>query len=142
MLRKSGYDPTLSHFDIDLKRGAQAELFVKDIQKMLASGTGEIEVKADERCLDTGNFYIEYECQGRDGKWRKSGICVTKAKILAITLGPFPCVVYISVEWMLRACKLAWKDTRNRKMMQYGENWTKGVLVRWEHILKTVDSNG
>jgi hypothetical protein len=53
------YNPALSHFDLDMKRGAAGELFVLDICKMLAEGSGTIEVKTDYRFFEKQRFYIE-----------------------------------------------------------------------------------
>lgn len=134
------YDPSLSHFDLDMKRGAQGELLVTNIRDMLAKGSGTVEVKADYKFIETGRFYVETECQGRDGKWRPSGLSVTKASLWSFTLGDLPATFIVETEWLRRAAALAANDHRNRKSMDYGQNPTRGVLVYINHILKTANA--
>lgn len=132
------YDPKLSHFDIDMARGAQGELLVLDICKMLAAGNGNIEVKRDAWFVHSQRFYVERECQGRDGVWRKSGIDVTKAKLWAFVMGAHPGIAIFETAWLRRAMELAAKDERNRKAeCAYGKNPTRGIYVYISHLIKT-----
>jgi hypothetical protein len=133
-----GYDPTLSHFDIDMKRGAQGELMVLDICDMLRAGSGSIEVKTDFKFAETKRFYVERECRGRDGKWRPSGINVTKAKLWAFVLGDLNGCFVVNTDWVLRATERAAADPRNLKSCDYGENPTRGVLVYFNHFILTM----
>lgn len=136
------YDPKFSHFDIDMKRGRNGELFVDDIIKMLAEGSGQIEVKNDRRFIDTYRYYVEYACRGRDGIWRPSGIRVTTAKFWAIVWGEqkpdrlLPAVFIIETDWLKRAVRSAYKDENQRLETIYGENPTKGVGVNLQHIIE------
>lgn len=117
-----GYQPD---FDIDLRLGQQAELFVKDITDSFANG--QVEVKRDAKAATTGNIYIETQCRGRDGVWRPSGLSTTKAGMLAYVLENEVMVVAPTanfrevVEWA-QAHKLAAECTR-------GSNPTKGVRI-------------
>jgi hypothetical protein len=138
------YNPALSHFDLDMKRGAAGELFVLDICKMLAEGSGTIEVKTDYRFTEKQRFYIEIECRGRDGKWRPSGLAVTKAKLWAIVVGKqpndmLPMMFVFDTHWLQRAAALAAKDQRNLRTCDYGKNPTRGVLVYINHFVRTMD---
>ena len=131
----SNYDPRLSHFDIDIKRGKNGELFVNDICKMMADGTGEIEVKTDHLFVETNRLFIEHECRGRDGLWRPSGLAVTKAKLWAIVLGRqnpdrmLPAIIIVETEWLRRAVAEARKHKGNLAECKYGENPTRGVCI-------------
>jgi hypothetical protein len=70
----TGYEP---RFDIDLKRGKVGENKTLDI--IDAINEGRIEVKTDYGVWKTGNLYIEYEKQNRQGDWVASGIASTEA---------------------------------------------------------------
>ena len=59
-------------WDIDLEKGAQAELWVLDLRKAFA-GKAQIEVKAPEPFLREQTFFAEYECCGRDGQHHRPG---------------------------------------------------------------------
>ncbi len=135
------YDPRLSHFDIDMKRGAQGELLVHDICDMLAEGKGSIEVKTDYKFLSSQRFYVERECRGRDGKWRPSGLSVTKAQFWAFVTGERAGLFIFDTDWLRRATDLAAQNERNRASCDYGKNPTRGVLVYLNHLLRTSDPN-
>jgi hypothetical protein len=70
----TGYEP---RFDIDLKRGKVGEDKVLDTLDAL--GESRIEVKTDYGVWKTGNLFIEFEKQNRDGDWVPSGIEKTEA---------------------------------------------------------------
>lgn len=132
------YDPSLSHFDIDMARGAQGELWVSDVVTMLAQKSGEIEVKTDFRFAETKRFYVERECRGRDGVWRPSGLNATKARLWAIKLADLPGCLIIDTDWMRRAVARAAQHPKNLVECKYGANPTRGVLVFWQHLLDTM----
>jgi hypothetical protein len=139
------YDSTLSHFDIDLKRGAQAELLVTDICRMLADGKGTIEVKRDAWYPMTGRYYVERECRGHDGVWRPSGIQVTRATFWGFVYGGHPAMMIVLTDWLKRAVLLAidpllgGHTKNNEATCDYGKNPTRGVYVYERHILKARD---
>lgn len=70
----TGYEP---RFDIDLKRGKVGEDKVLDTLDALVES--RIEVKTDYGVWKTGNLFIEFEKQNRDGDWVPSGIAATEA---------------------------------------------------------------
>jgi len=70
----TGYEP---RFDIDLKRGKVGEEKTLGIIDSITES--RIEVKTDYGVWKTGNLYIEYEKQNRDGDWVPSGIEKTEA---------------------------------------------------------------
>jgi hypothetical protein len=133
------YDPRLSHFDLDYKRGAQGELLMLNVAEMLAEGKGTIEVKTDYRFLEPKKqrFYVERECRGRDGRWRPSGLAVSRATFWAFVLGEYPAIFFVATDWLRRATDLAAADERNHKECDYGENPTRGVLVFINHFVLT-----
>lgn len=75
-----GYKPD---FDIDLRHGKRGEKLVASFLEGLVTGT--VEVKSDRQAHMTGNLWIEYECQRRDG-WHDSGIRTSKADYWALVL--------------------------------------------------------
>lgn len=117
-----------SDFDLDVKDGEQAELFVASIRDSLA-GKGEVEVKAPRPFLPTGRFYLEYECRTRTGIWRPSGIQKTKAALWFFTFGSLPGGLVVETEWLRRAGQHAWRTKRNRKDCGKEPNPTHAVLV-------------
>ena len=74
----TGYEP---RFDFDVRRGKVGEQFVGTILESLTNAS--VEVKTDYGANKTGNLYIEYEQEGRDGRWRPSGIATTQAEFWA-----------------------------------------------------------
>lgn len=70
----TGYEP---RFDIDLKRGKVGEDKVLHILDSLTQS--RVEVKTDYGVWKTGNLFIEFEKQNRDGDWVPSGIEATEA---------------------------------------------------------------
>jgi hypothetical protein len=99
------------NWDINRAQGAQAELWVLDLCKTLAKGTGAVEVKAPKpflRFQATKNEgpYVEYACC-HDGKWRWSGIITTKAQVWFFTFGSLPGGLAVETQWLKRACKVA-----------------------------------
>lgn len=124
-----GYQPD---FDIDMKVGAQGELFVANIIDSLGQ-RGMVEVKYDARYLDTGNVYVEYECRRRDG-WQKSGISTTKAAFWAFVLGMDTFCFIISTDTLKSAVRDRW-DT-NRRELTRGSHPTKGVILPVDWLAK------
>jgi hypothetical protein len=70
----TGYEP---RFDIDLARGKVGEDKVVSILDALHAG--KVEVKTDYGSNYTGNLYIEFEKEDRQGNWVPSGIATTEA---------------------------------------------------------------
>jgi len=116
------------NWDIDRELGAQSELWVADIRRALAE-EGTIEVKHDQPSLKKQHFYVEYECRGRDGVWRPSGIATTKSKLYFFTFGDRPGGVVVATDWLTRAARLAYKRPSARAECRQGANPTRGVLV-------------
>lgn len=118
-----GYHPD---FDIDLRRGKEGEQTVAAFLEGFTAGT--VEVKRDDRWMDTGKVYIEYECRRRDG-WQPSGIAATKADYWAIVLGEI--VIFGIPTWALRYC---WRKAldpalRMTREEKDGSHPTRGVAI-------------
>lgn len=126
--RHDGYQP---NFDIDMKFGAQGELFVARIIDSL--GLGSVEVKTDARYLDTGNVYVEYTCQRR-GVWHPSGIITTKADFWAFVLGMDTFCFFIATDTLRRAARD--KFVTNKRELTRGSHPTKGVILPVEWLAK------
>lgn len=141
------YDPKLSHFDVDVKRGAQGELFYDEICTLLGKKKAvELEIKTDAWAFCQRSrrvkFYIELECYYRDGVWRASGLSTTKAKFWVFVFGKHPGMLILSTEWLRRAVELAKQHRDNFKSCDYGENPTRGVIVYIEnHVRDTRDES-
>jgi hypothetical protein len=132
------YDPRLSHFDIDMPRGRQGELFVSDIQAAFSEGRARIEVKTDYKYFDYNRLYVEQECRGRDGIWRPSGINITKSGLWAFVLGGFPGMFIFETAWVRRALDDALSlSPKNAVSCDYGENPTRGVVITLNHFART-----
>jgi hypothetical protein len=132
----------MSHFDLDSERGTQGELFVENVRAALAKRTSNIEVKTDAHVMKKNGpdrFYVEYECRGRDGNWRDSGIMTTKAGLWFFVFGKHPAGLVVETSWLRKAFDLAKQDKRNHASMDYGENPTKGILVYTNHLRLTRD---
>lgn len=115
-------------WDIDLEKGAQAELWVLDLRKAFA-GKAQIEVKAPQPFLREQTFYAEYECCGRDGIWRPSGFQTSKAPLHFIKFGSLPGGLVVETQWLIRAARIAYGKPSARKECMRGSNPTRAVVV-------------
>ena len=97
-LTVTGYEP---RFDIDLRRGQVGEENVTSLLGAISHGT--IEVKTDYGAHLTGNVYIEYQKEDRDGNWVPSGISVTEAEWWAFSFDG--AVVFIQTERLKDLCR-------------------------------------
>lgn len=123
-------------WDINLREGAQAELWVKSVQDLFQKGNGQIEVKAPKPFLREQSFYVEYACRGRDGIWRKSGIATTKAKVFIFTFGSLLGGLVVETEWLKRAARLAYERGLKKECTR-GSNPTKAVVVSLQELWET-----
>lgn len=115
-------------FDVDREIGEQSELWVSNLRDALR-GKGRVEVKAPKPFLREQSFYVEYQCKGRDGIWRPSGIATTKAEIQMFTFGSLPGGLALETEWVKRAARKAYKNPKQHRECMRGSNPTKGVVV-------------
>jgi hypothetical protein len=111
-----GYQPD---WDVDKARGEEAEALFRKLRTGIIAGTTE--VKRDDRARETGNFYIELECQRFDG-WHDSGLRTTKATAWAIVCWPVVLAVPVSI---LRIAVEGAKAAECR----VGSHPTRGVVV-------------
>jgi len=112
-------------FDVDRARGEEAERLFRKLRSGILVGTTE--VKRDDRAANTGNFYVELECQRADG-WHDSGLRTTKANGWCIVA--WPIVVAMPV-WILRQVIEGCQPAACRR----GSHPTRGVLVPLNSIL-------
>ncbi len=117
-----GYQPD---FDVDLMHGEAAESWVHDL---VVDGAKRGEVKSDRMFSRTGNMYVEYECRGRDGIWRPSGLATTKSELWFHILGDSGVALVISSQRLKDACRQMFRQGRTAEEKD-GSNPTKGVLV-------------
>lgn len=94
----TGYEP---RFDFDVRRGKVGEDYVGTILEAIASDS--IEVKTDYGANRTGNLYVEYEQEGRDGTWRASGIATSEAEYWAFAFKDG--VIFIRLERLKEICR-------------------------------------
>lgn len=125
------------NFDFCLKRGQIGEAFAE----MAMGDSVKCETKTDSWYVHSERFYIEYECQGRDGKWRPSGIDhpQAEAQIWNLKWGKHPAVLSIETEWLRRAFLLAKSDPDNHGSHTSKWDASKGIFVYLWHILQTRD---
>ena len=128
----------LPDWDIDLPMGAQSELWVSDVRRALAE-KGTIEVKHDKPFLKKQHCYVEYECRGRDGIWRPSGIATTKASLYVFTFGSLPGALIVETQWLKRAARCAFKRPAAKAECLRGSNPTHAVLVSLTDLWATKD---
>jgi hypothetical protein len=118
-------------WDIDLARGQAGEQFIRDIFKSEAS---TVEVKTDDRWIDTGKIFIEEECCGRDGIWRKSGLLTTTAKLHALVINDRQGAVILETEWLRKIAEFARRNPMNKASCTRGSNPTRGILINLSHL--------
>lgn len=76
-----GYEP---RWDIDYEVGRQGEMFVRNLIESVSKDS--VEVKTDEKAVDTNRIYVETECLYR-GVYRPSGVMTSQADYYAYVLG-------------------------------------------------------
>ena len=116
-------------WDLDRALGAQSELWVADLVAALAGRSATVEVKAPKPFLRTQSFFVEYQCCGRDGKWRPSGLATTKAVLHVFTFGSLPGGLIVETEWLKRAARSAFMRPSAKAECKRGSNPTRGILV-------------
>lgn len=114
--RSAGYEP---RFDIDVKVGQRGEDYVENIIAAVLESNGRIEVKTDERALETGNVYIEFQCNGRP-----SGPLTSQADLFAFVFGRVVAIVprHVLIYLVLKGQQNGWERSMNR-----GSHPTRGV---------------
>ena len=98
----TGYEP---RFDFDVRRGKVGEDYVGTILEAIASGS--IEVKTDYGTNRTGNLYVEFEQEGRDGAWRPSGIATSEAEYWAFAFSDG--AIFVRSETLREICREWWR---------------------------------
>lgn len=116
-------------WDVDRARGEEAEHLYRQLRSDLASSTAE--VKRDDRARQTGNVYVEYECQRRDG-WHPSGIATTKAETWVIFVNPV--MLAVPVPTLRELSRAAWRKG-NRAGCVVGSHPTRGVLIPMRELM-------
>lgn len=109
-------------WDIDYQRGRQGELFVEDTIRKLRDGA-TVEVKTDDRALETGHVYIEYECRGRP-----SGLRTTESQVWAFVLGEGVCL-FLPTNTLMALARRAYRNPDYRVECARGSHPTRGVVV-------------
>lgn len=153
LVPKATYDPSLSHFDVDYKRGAQTELWVKSLTDALQNGSGTIECKRDSyfisehaedrlrSCGGSLRVYVELCCRSKVHGWEPSGLSTTRATLWLFQWGCHPGGIVVSTEWLRRAVDRAVNNPENHASCSYGGNPTHGVFVSLGQLLLTRDKN-
>jgi hypothetical protein len=111
-----GYEP---RWDIDYELGRQGELWCSDIIDALKNGS--VEIKTDEKALQTGRIYIEHECKGKP-----SCIAISKAEIWGYKIGPV--TIFAPISSWRKAHAKALREGRLRSCSR-GSHPTKGVVI-------------
>src|SRR6185436_18270762 len=122
-------------WDIDYKEGRQAEIWVQDLRESMLSDS--IEVKCDRKAVTTGNIYVEYECLRR-GKWCKSGISTTTARLWVFVLIQDEFAIVITTERLKSIARNSYRKLSRRKEERDGSHPTKGVIVPIQELVSLV----
>jgi hypothetical protein len=118
-------------WDRDYRRGQQGELFLDEIVRGMRDGT--VEVKTDDRAVDTGNLYIETECL-RQGEYKPSGLATTKAQVWLFVVGGFS--ITVPTVHLRR-----WEQRSRKASCDVGSHPTRGFvlplnqLIAWERAI-------
>jgi hypothetical protein len=132
----TGYEP---RFDIDLKRGKVGE--DKTLGIIDAINESRIEVKTDYGVWKTGNLYIEYEKQNRQGDWVPSGIASTEADYWAFAFKDGAIFVETSRLRELVAKHLAAKNIGYRPGNAHSSG-SRGIKLPLNDLAATLTSYG
>lgn len=117
-----GYEP---RWDIDAAVGFAGEEYVKDIRDAFTRGS--VEVKTDERAIETKRVYVEHSCC-YDGVWKPSGIQTTQATVWAYVIGG---VVLAAPTAVVRVvAEEHWRSMPAHQLeCMRGSHPTKGVVI-------------
>ena len=113
-----------SDWDINRERGENVEKLYRHFKTFAFSDTTE--VKCDDKCWQTGNVYIEYECLHSDQLWHASGIRVTKAERWCIYV--LPTFIVMPTRALRVLAEAAIADGRTGKM-DLQPNPTRGAII-------------
>lgn len=94
----TGYEP---RFDFDVRRGKVGEDYVGTILEAIASDS--IEVKTDYGANRTGNLYVEFEQETRQGNWVPSGIAASEAEYWAFAFNDG--VIFVRLQRLKEICR-------------------------------------
>jgi hypothetical protein len=119
-------------WDIDQEIGSNGELFVADIVASLKDGQS-IEVKTDVWAPKSGNVYVEYSCR-YFGKYEKSGISVTTARLWAFVLAS-EVAVFTPVDRLKILARYYYRLGRTRNGGMAGSHPTWGVLIPVDRLI-------
>ncbi len=128
-----GHDltPTLDedypNWENDLAFGESGEQRV--IETLRSLGNGKVEVKTDRRAEQTGNVYIEYECNGCP-----SGLKTSDADWWAFVLGNR--VVFIPSQELRELANHYAQMPARRKEQTRGTHTTKGIVIPIERLVE------
>lgn len=124
-------------WDFTFQRGEVGEVLAESLLK--GESVGSVEVKTDGRWQDTGNVYVEYECQ-HDSVWKRSGIATTTASHWAFVLEGTGTVVFVETE-VLKAIARDELKRSGPKMQPHGSHPTKGVAVPLSSVFDAQRTN-
>jgi hypothetical protein len=122
----TGYEP---RFDFDVRRGKVGENYVGTILESIASDS--IEVKTDYGANRTGNLFVEYEQETRQGSWVPSGIATSEAEYWAFAFQDG--VIFVTLERLRQVCRDVYLEDRERNVGyrrgNENSNATRGIKL-------------
>lgn len=128
----TGYEP---RFDFDLRRGQVGERKVGGIIDAFTSGT--VEVKTDYGVNKTGNFYIEYEQDQRNGTTAPSGIAASEATHWAFAFANG--AIIVETEALRSICRDYWREHGDEcigtRPANENSNGTRGIKLPVSYLL-------
>lgn len=135
----TGYEP---RFDFDVRRGQVGEEYVGTILEKIASDS--IEVKTDYGANRTGNLFVEYEQETRQGNWVPSGISTSEAEYWAFAFRDG--VIFVTLERLKQICRDVYLQDRERNVGHRPgnehSNATRGIKLPVSYLAKEMRTFG
>jgi hypothetical protein len=133
VVTSTGYE---AGWDVDRGVGKKGEQLFVDVHTALFDG--KVEVKVDRGMWSTGNHYVEFEQECRDGVYRPSGISTTESPWWAIVSPDEMGFMVIRTDMLRALCK---GRPTGEQPIRENTNATRGYLVRISAIVNLLKSN-
>ena len=124
-------------WDFTFAKGEVGEQLAESLLK--GESIGAVEVKTDGRWRDTGNVYVEFECQ-HDGVWRRSGIATTTATHWAFVLDDAGIIVFVETDVLKEIARTELRRSGPRNQ-PHGSHPTRGVAVPLDAVFESQRRN-
>ena len=131
-MRMSGHAKAEPRFDLDLSYGRAGELQMAAFYRLVADGSGLVEVKR-KRLIDL-ELYVETECdKGATGHYTPSGISVTTAATWCFVIADSG--IHVAIPTALLRTMLTAPSSRPKEEHD-GDCPTRGMLINFGMLLR------